>query len=73
MTSKQGGGSTAAPVFATLYKNMLELRPEMQRKFKIPPKIIKTTIDNKPEVFTEQSPVPSQNKLRIIKENEILF
>lgn len=71
ISDKETGGRVAAPVFADFVKNYLKIRPELKRKFDMPPKVyeIKNSKGQR-EIFTEISKPPKTPKT--IKE-ELLF
>ena len=54
------GGKVSAPAFAFFYKKLLQIHPELIRKFKIPKGIKTYEINGKKELFTEKSPPPTQ-------------
>ncbi|NPA87542.1 MAG: PBP1A family penicillin-binding protein [Epsilonproteobacteria bacterium] len=63
------GGSVSAPVFKRYYTKLLEIHPELIRKFKTPKEVKKFYINGHLELFTKQSPPPKQE----LKEEVPLF
>jgi len=55
------GGRVSAPVFKYFYSRLLEIHPELQRKFKIPKGVKEFVINGKKELFTRISPPPSKS------------
>ena len=56
------GGKVSAPVFAFFYKKLLQIHPELIRKFKTPKDIKTYEINGKKEFFTKESPPPQQKE-----------
>ena len=52
------GGAISAPAFAYYYKHLLKLYPETKRSFDIPQGVFRGTYEGKPELYTENSPLP---------------
>ena len=57
---RMSGGRISAPAFAYFYKNLLQIHPELIRKFKIPKGVKTYEINGHKELFTTQSPPPKQ-------------
>jgi len=57
---RMSGGRVSAPAFAYFYKNLLQIHPELIRKFKIPKGVKTYEINGHKELFTKQSPPPKQ-------------
>jgi len=57
---RMSGGRVSAPAFAYFYKHLLEIHPELIRKFKIPQGVKTYEINGHKELFTTQSPPPKQ-------------
>jgi len=57
---RMSGGRVSAPAFAYFYKNLLQIHPELIRKFKIPKGVKTYEINGHKELFTTQSPPPKQ-------------
>ena len=56
------GGAMAAPAFAYYYKKLLKLYPETKRTFDIPQGVFRGKYENKTELYTKNSPLPSVEK-----------
>jgi len=52
------GGSVAAPAFAMFYRKLLDLDPNMSRKFRVPPGVYVGEVDGHKELYTKISPLP---------------
>jgi penicillin-binding protein 1A len=52
------GGRIAGPAFAMYYKRLIELYPQIQRKFDVPEGIIEVDVNGKKECFSEISKPP---------------
>jgi penicillin-binding protein 1A len=57
---KMSGGRVSAPAFAYFYKNLLQIHPELIRKFNIPKGVHTYEINGFKELFTKESPPPQQ-------------
>ena len=57
---KMSGGRVSAPAFAFFYKKLLQIHPELIRKFKVPKGVNTYEINGKKELFTKESPPPQQ-------------
>ena len=57
---KMSGGRVSAPAFAYFYKNLLQIHPELIRKFNIPKGAHTYEINGFKELFTKESPPPQQ-------------
>jgi len=57
------GGRVSAPVFRYFYKRLLEIHPELARKFKIPKGVHTFTINGRKELFTKISLPPSRSEV----------
>ena len=55
------GGRVAAPAFAQFYKKLLELKPNLKRKFDMPKGVYVGKVDGKTEFYTATSPLPKNN------------
>ncbi len=55
---KATGGSIAAPAFAYYYRKLMELYPDMPRRFEKPPGVFEGLVDGKKELYTAISPLP---------------
>jgi penicillin-binding protein 1A len=60
MKRTETGGRAAAPVFSQFYTNLLEIYPEMKRKFYEPVGV--QYINDK--IFTNKSPIPQKQEIR---------
>ncbi len=58
------GGGLAAPAFAYYYEKLLKLYPETKRIFDIPQGVFRGTYDNKAELYTKNSPLPSTTQIK---------
>jgi penicillin-binding protein 1A len=58
MYRRETGGRIAGPAFSQYYTKLLELYPQIQRKFEQPEGIIEVEIDGKKEYFSEISKPP---------------
>jgi len=56
------GGRVSAPVFSYFYSHLLELEPQIKRKFTKPKGVYVGTINGKQEYYTELSPLPQRGK-----------
>jgi len=56
------GGAMIAPAFAYYYKKLLKLYPETKRTFDIPEGVFRGKYENKPELYTKNSPLPAIEK-----------
>ncbi len=72
MYKKETGGRIAGPAFATYYKNVLRLYPQIQRKFEIPEGIMEVVVDGKKEFFSEISK-PPRVEAEVDPQEELLF
>jgi penicillin-binding protein 1A len=50
----------SAPAFAYFYKHLLQIHPELIRKFNIPKGVHTYEINGHKELFTKESPPPKQ-------------
>jgi penicillin-binding protein 1A len=57
---KMSGGMVSAPAFAYFYKHLLQIHPELIRKFNIPKGVHTYEINGHKELFTKESPPPKQ-------------
>ncbi len=62
------GGKVAAPAFAYFYKNLLDMKKGMKKKFFVPKGVKVGFIDGKKEYYTKISPLPNYHK-KVEKEN----
>jgi len=58
MYKRETGGRIAGPAFANYYRNLLELYPQIKRKFDVVEGIIEVDIDGKKEYFSDISKPP---------------
>ncbi len=56
------GGSISAPAFAYYYRKLIELYPNIKRKFDIPSGIYHGEYKGKKELYTSDSPIPNSKK-----------
>lgn len=78
MGKRETGGRTAAPAFRYFYKHWLELHPEIQRNFVMPPNVFVQKYNGEDELFTETSRVPKEQtdveiQTDYLKNKNILF
>ncbi len=78
MGKRETGGRTAAPAFRYFYKHWLELHPEIQRDFVMPPNVFVQKYNGEDELFTETSRVPKEQtdveiQTDYLKNKNILF
>ena len=78
MGKRETGGRTAAPAFRYFYKHWLELHPEIQRNFVMPPNVFVQKFNGEDELFTETSRVPKEQtdveiQTDYLKNKNILF
>ena len=66
------GGRIAGPAFAMYYKRLIELYPQIQRKFDVPDGIIAVDINGKKEYFSEISK-PPRAESKANAEEKLLF
>jgi len=57
---KMSGGMVSAPAFAYFYNDLLQIHPELIRKFNIPKGVHTYEINGHKELFTKESPPPKQ-------------
>lgn len=67
------GGKVAGPVFKQFYTELLQIHPELKRRFDEPKGVYRVVIDGKEELFTETSPPPVRDKTAPGGEERILF
>ncbi|PHR58484.1 MAG: penicillin-binding protein [Arcobacter sp.] len=72
MFKGEQGGRTAAPAFASFYKQILKSHPETKRKFDEPEGMISSYVGNQKEYFTEISKPPQVQNTQDADE-ELLF
>ena len=72
MTKGEQGGRTAAPAFASFYRQILASHPETKRKFDEPEGVISTYIGKQKEFFTPTSKPPQIQNTQDANE-ELLF
>ncbi|MBU1657832.1 PBP1A family penicillin-binding protein [bacterium] len=58
MHKKETGGKLAGPAFAHYYKNILQLYPQIQRKFDVPEGIVEVNLGGEKEYFSDTSKPP---------------
>ncbi len=57
---KMTGGRVSAPVFAYIYRNILEINPTIKRKFNIPKGVKVGFVNGHKEYYTSTSPLPKE-------------
>ncbi|WP_457747190.1 penicillin-binding protein 1A [Sulfurimonas sp.] len=72
MYKRETGGRIAGPAFSTYFTNVLNLYPQVKRKFDIPKGIIEVKINGKKEYFSEISK-PPRGDYKDKTEDELLF
>lgn len=72
MHKKETGGKIAGPAFSMYYQNVLELYPQIPRKFEMPEGIIEVDMNGRKEYFSEISK-PPRAKTKVEVEEELLF
>ncbi len=70
MGRKETGGGASAPVFSYFYKSYLNIHPELKRKFDMPKNVISRKYNGKMEYFTETSPMPQHQVIKIKTDSE---
>jgi penicillin-binding protein 1A len=73
MYKKETGGRIAGPAFSKYYENLLELYPQIQRKFDIPEGIIEVDMAGKKEYFSDVSKPPRVKATANDAEEELLW
>ncbi len=61
MYKHETGGRVSGPAFGAYYRNVLNLYPQIKRKFDVPEGIIEVNIDGKKEYFSDISKPPRVN------------
>ncbi len=70
---REQGGWTAAPSFGNYYKQLIEIYPQMPRKFEMPEGVIEVMVEgNKKEYFTDISK-PPRVEVKAEADEELLF
>ena len=72
MHKRETGGRIAGPAFKMFYTSLLELYPQVQRKFRMPEGVIEVDIAGKKEYFSEISK-PPRVEVKVDPEEELLF
>jgi len=72
MHKKETGGRVAGPAFSHFYKQVLELYPQIQRKFEKPEGIIEVEVGGKKEFFSDISKPPRTEVIADTQE-ELIF
>jgi len=72
MYKRETGGRIAGPAFSTYFTNVLNLYPQVKRKFDVPDGIIEVKINGKKEYFSEISK-PPRGDYENAMEDELLF
>ncbi|WP_297440013.1 PBP1A family penicillin-binding protein [Sulfurimonas sp.] len=72
MYHKETGGRVAGPAFKKYFENVLNLYPQVKRKFDVPEGIIEVEIDGKKEYFSDISKPPRAED-EADPEGELLF
>ena len=72
MHKKETGGRVSGPAFNMFYKNILELYPQIQRKFERPEGIIEVDIAGKKEYFSDISK-PPRVEVKADPQEELIF
>jgi penicillin-binding protein 1A len=67
MKRGETGGRSSAPAFSYFYTKLLEVSPELKRKFDMPEDVKEV----KGKIFTETSPLPKEKKIE--KDNSLIF
>ncbi len=71
MYKGETGGRVSAPAFSFYFKKLIELYPQLPRKFEIPSGVREVKIDGKTEYFTDVSKPPKEEE--VSGEEELLF
>lgn len=72
MHKKETGGRVAGTAFKAYYQDLLELYPQIQRKFDMPEGIISVDVGGKKEYFSDISK-PPRVEVKVDPEEELLF
>ncbi len=72
MYHKETGGRVSGPAFAYYFRNILQLYPQIKRKFDVPKGIIEVNIHGKKEYFSDISK-PPRSEQEVDPEAELLF
>jgi len=72
MYHKETGGRVSGPAFAYYFRNVLQLYPQIKRKFDVPKGIIEVKINGKKEYFSDISK-PPRSEQEVDPEAELLF
>ncbi len=72
MQRRETGGKIAGPAFAMFYEKVLELYPQIQRKFEMPDGVMKVNINGKEEFFSDISK-PPRVEAEVNSEEMLLF
>lgn len=59
MRKVEGGGRTAAPVFAEFVSEYIKIHPETKRNFSVPSGVYSQIYNDKDELYTKTSPLPT--------------
>jgi len=72
MHKKETGGRVSGTAFKAYYKDLLQLYPQIQRKFDIPEGIIEVDVGGKKEYFSDISK-PPRVEVEADPKEELLF
>ena len=72
MYHRETGGRIAGPAFSHFYTKLLQIYPQIKRKFEVPEGIVEATVDEKKEYFSDISKPPKQ-KNNAEAQEELLF
>lgn len=72
MYHKETGGRVAGPAFANYFRNVLNLYPQIKRKFDVPEGIIEVDINGRKEYFSDISKPPRSEQINN-PEEELVF
>ena len=72
MYKRETGGRVAGPAFSKFYKRVLEVYPEIQRKFTKPEGIVEVVVDGEKEFFSDISKPPRREVTKDPQE-QLLF
>ena len=64
------GGAMAAPAFSYYYRKLLMLYPDIKRTFEVPEGVFRGMYQGAPEIYTEHSPLPTNQKVDLSTDQE---
>jgi penicillin-binding protein 1A len=64
------GGAMAAPAFSYYYRKLLMLYPDTKRTFEVPEGVFRGMYQGAPEIYTEHSPLPANQKVDLSTDQE---